>query len=284
MNVEEIASGVYVSSFYPGINVGLIVTDGGAVAVDAPPLPADAQSWREWILATTGGPIRYVLLTDPHPDRLVGVGWLGAPVIAGGFVFRQLREGGESWWHSLLEEWAQNQPGGVEIEPAPQVLPEIIVNGSVTLHSTVPVVVELVAGATPGSIWVRLPQQAVVFAGDTVVVGRHPLLSAAPDTRAWLETLVELRRSRSPVRLIVPGRGPLARKEDTRELSEYIQRVRRRVRAVRTAGGRRSDLARLVPEFLSLFPVEKSLQERAWREVQAGLERVFEELAQEEKA
>ena len=283
MLMEEIAPDVYISTFYPGINVGFVVTDGGAVAVDAPPLPADARAWRKQILQTAGGPIRYAVLTDPHPDRLLGLGWLRAPVVVGTYTLRWFKEGGETLWRSVFEEWGRRQPEGKDLELPPFPSLEVAVDGRMTLHGSTPVVVGSVAGASPGSIWVRLPQQEVLFAGDTVVVGTHPRLAAASDTRAWLETLVELRRARFPARLIVPGRGPVSQKEDTRPLSEYIQQVRRRIRSLHAGGGRRADLVRLVPEFLSLFPVKE--EERGWiqQEVQAGLERVFDELAPEEE-
>ncbi|HIE39495.1 MAG TPA: MBL fold metallo-hydrolase [Anaerolineales bacterium] len=280
--MEEIAPGVYVSSFYPGINVGLIVTDGGPIMVDSPPLPDDARAWRERAEEVAGGPIRYVVLTDHHPDRLIGAGWPGAPVVAGRGAFRRLREGGESLWRAVVEEWVRRRPGAEGLADARPVLPEVIVAGRVSLHGSVPVVVESVPGAAPGSVWVRLPEQEVLFAGDTVVVGAHPFLAEAPDTRAWLETLVDLRRPWFPARLIVPGRGPVCDKEATRDLSAYIQRVRRRIRSVHTAGGGRGDLAGLVEEFLSLFPIEEGERERVQRQVRAGLERVFEELRPEE--
>jgi glyoxylase-like metal-dependent hydrolase (beta-lactamase superfamily II) len=166
------------------------------------------------------------------------------------------------------------------------VFPEVAVAGSINLQVSPSVIVEAVAGAAAGSVWVRLPEQEVLFVGDSVVVGQHPYLAGATDTRAWLKTLVELRRARFPVRLIVPGRGPVCGKEDTLPLSDYIQRARRRVRSIHYAGGGRGDLVGLMVEFLSMFPVGDAEQERVQRDVRDGLERVYEELqpAEEEEA
>jgi len=280
--MEEIAPGVYVSSFYPGINVGFVVTDDGVIAVDTPPLPADAWAWREHVLKATGSPLRYVVLTDHHLDRLIGVGWLGAPVIAGRGTLRRLQEGGESFWRAAIEEWARLRPDVEGLGRVRPVLPEVTVAGRITLHGSPPVVVEAVAGAAPGSVWVWLPRQEVLFAGDTVVVGVHPPLAETPDSGAWLKTLVRLRRARFPARLIVPGRGPVCGKEATRGLSEYIRCVRRRIRSVHTAGGSRGDLSALVAEFLPLFPAEGEERERMQRRIRASLERVYEELQPEE--
>lgn len=277
LNMEEVAPRVYAASFYPGINVGFIVTEDGAIAVDAPPLPSDAIEWRATIEQVAGGPIRYLILTDPHPDRLIGTGWMEAPIVAGRQTLQYLLEGGEPLWRAMIEEWAHRRPDVEHVEKARPVLPEILVAGRITLHGSQPVTVESVAGAAPGSVWVRLLAQEVLFTGDTVVVGSHPPLSRAPDTQAWLRTLVELRRARSPAQHIVPGRGPVCDKDATRSMSQYIQQVRRRVRSVHAAGGNRGDLAALVPEFLSFFPIAEE-RERVQRRVRAGLERVYEEL------
>jgi len=280
--MEQIAPGIYVSQAYPGINVGFVVTADGAVAVDAPPLPADAIAWRQRILDVTGGPIRCVVLTDDHPDRLIGVGWLGAPVVAGRGTLQRLAEGGESLWRATIEDWLRRRPDAEELERATRVMPEIAVAGAITLHSSTPVVVEAVAGAAPGSVWVRLPEHEVLFTGDAVVVGSHPRLAEAPDTRAWLGTLVELRRARFPARTIVPGRGPVGGKDSSRDVSEYIQLARRRIRSLHNAGAGRGEVAGLTAEFLARFPITGE-QDRAriTRQVQAGLERVFEELRAE---
>jgi hypothetical protein len=50
--MKKIASNIYVSTEYPGVNVGFIVMPEGAVAVDAPTLPRDARAWRRKVLKT----------------------------------------------------------------------------------------------------------------------------------------------------------------------------------------------------------------------------------------
>jgi glyoxylase-like metal-dependent hydrolase (beta-lactamase superfamily II) len=279
--MEQIAPGAYVSTFYPGINAGFVVTDKGVVAIDAPPLPADAHTWRERITEIAGGPIRYVVLTDDHPDRLLGVGWMEAPVVAGRGTLRRLQENGDAYWRAAVEEWERRRPEAKGLDQARLVLPEVVVAGRITLHGSPPVIAETVAGAAPGSVWVMLAGQEILFAGDTVVVNRHPPLATAPDTRAWLKTLVELRRARFPVKHIVPGRGPVSKKDATRGLSEYIQRARRRIRSLHAAASPRGDLVELVAEFLSLLPVEEEEQEWVRRQVRDGLEHLYEQLRPE---
>lgn len=279
LKLEEIATGVYVASAFPDVNLGLILVDGGAVAVDAPALPADARTWREQVCALAAGPIRYTILTDHHPDRAFSAGLLGAPIVAGRETLRLLREAGEEYRRAAIEEWRQQ---GFRETPGPGdhrlALPDAGVAGRIILHTCPQVVVETVAGAAPGSIWILLPQQGVLFAGDTIVTATHPLLGSAPDTGAWLETLVTVRRSRFPASIIVPGRGPVGDHEQTHPLSEYIQLVRRRIRSLHRAGRSRNGLAGLVGELLAAFPVTDADQDRTQRRIRSGLERVYAEL------
>lgn len=276
--MREIAPNVYVSAFYPGINLGCIRTTDGVVAVDAPLRREDALAWREQIRELTGQPLRWLVLTDYCPDRLPGAAWMGAPVIAGREAAHRFGEGGDMLWRLTMEEWARRRPGAVEWETVRLPRPHLAVAGRVTLHTSPLVVIEPVAGPTAGSIWVRLPELGIIFTGDVVVCDTIPPLSESPDSRAWLTTLVEMRRERFRVTQIVPGRGPVCDKAATLPQSEYIQRMRRRVRSFQLAGGERGGLSALTGEFLSVFPLRDDEREWARREVLASLERVYDEL------
>ena len=284
MKIQNVAPNVYVSTFYPGINVSFILTDAGPVAIDAPLLPTDAEAWRREIIGLAGKPIRNVILTDHRPERALGAGKLKAPIIAGRRTFELLKEAGDDARDEALEVWAQDHPeAAIELEEQEVVLPEVTVAGRVLLHGAPQIVVESVNGAAPGSIWARLVEERILIAGDTVVGDVHPLLDEAPDTRAWLRTLVKVRRAYFTGDTIIPGRGSIVTKDDTRTLSEYIQRARRRIRSIHTTDRDRSDIASLMMEFLAIFPTDDIDQERIERRIQQGLEHVYEELKPEEE-
>lgn len=284
MKTQKVAPKIYVSTFYPGINASFILTDAGPVAVDAPLLPVDVEAWRKHIVDVAGQPIRNVVLTDHRLERALGAGHLDAPIVAGRRTFELLKSSGSDMRDGALEVWAEDHPeAAVELEERAIVLPEVTVDGQIVLHGTPEVVVQSVNGAAPGSVWVRLGEERVLIAGDTVVGGVHPLLDTTPDTRAWLRSLVKVRRAYFPADTIVPGRGSICEKDDTRALSEYIQRARRRIRSIHASDRDRSDIAILIMEFLDLFPIEDVDRERVERRIQTGLEHVYEELQPEEE-
>jgi glyoxylase-like metal-dependent hydrolase (beta-lactamase superfamily II) len=280
--MKEIASNVYVSTELPGVNVGFIVMPEGAIVVDAPVLPQDARAWRQRVVEIAGGPILYVVLTDAHPDRLLSAGLLEAPIVAARAAYDQASVYTEGFWRGVVESWARRFPEAADdMSGVSVVLPEVMFSSGLTLHKGgVDVKVRQVEGAAPGSAWVYLPEQDVLFAGDTVVAESHPFLHAAPDTKAWLDTLTALRRARFSKTIIVPGRGPLGDQAASRPLSGYIALARRRVRSLHAAGAR-SDVGELVAEMLPLFPVPDDERELVPRRIKAGLDRLYEELETE---
>jgi glyoxylase-like metal-dependent hydrolase (beta-lactamase superfamily II) len=164
-------------------------------------------------------------------------------------------------------------------------LPQLTVAdaGSVTLHTNKPrVTVRSVGGANPASVWVELPDQGVVFAGDLVTLDTHPFMSEA-NTAVWLKRLAELRDPDYFAAKIIPGRGGGFRRADTQKVSAYLSGMREAVR--RATAGRRSKFepAELVSRFVDQFPVLPGETERVQRRIKTGLERVYEELKSEKR-
>lgn len=281
--MKKIASDIYVSTAYPGVNVGFIVMPAGVIAFNAPTLPGDTRIWRQQILDTAGEPILYTVVTDAHPDRLLSAGLLKAPVVAARGVYDYASGYTDGFWRSVVDRWKRRHPEAAEdLAEAAPTLPEIMFTSRATLHKGGrKLTIEQIDGSTPGSAWVYLSDPDVLFTGDTLVVGTHPFLGAAPDTKAWLNTLTSLRRQRFSNTTIVPGRGPLCGQEDTRPLSKYIALARRRARSFhRSPEEERVDISEVVAEMLPLFPVSEDERELIQRRIKASLDQVYEELGE----
>jgi glyoxylase-like metal-dependent hydrolase (beta-lactamase superfamily II) len=283
--MKEIAPGIYVSTEYPGVNVGFVQTPGGVIAVDAPTLPADARAWRRRTLEITGGPLLYVVLTDGHPDRLVSMdvmcGVERTPIVAAWDAYERISTYTDGFWRGVVDGWSRRCPEAAQdLARSSRRLPEIMFSGDLTLHKGgVDVKLQQVVGAAPGSVWVHAPAHNVLFTGDTLVVGGHPFMMAAPDTRGWLETLTALRRVRYAQTIIVPGRGAApCDQEATRPLSDYLTLVRRRIRTLHRSEHTRTDVAALVSEMLPFFPVADREVDWVQRRVKAGIEQIYEEM------
>lgn len=278
--MKKIAPNIYASTEYPGVNVGFIVMPAGIIAIDVPTLPQDARSWRRQIMETAGGPILYLVLTDAHPDRLLSARLLEAPIVAARAAYERASAYTDGFWRGVVESWSRCYPEAADdLAEASIALPEIMFTDRLTLHKGgSDMTVERIAGAAPGSARIHLPEQNVLFVGDTLVVDTHPFLGAVPDSKAWLNALKSLRRARFSRTIIVPGRGKLCDQSATRPLSDYIALARRRARSLNTAGRTRLDRMAAVAELLALFPVPDDEHDLVQRRIKAGLDRLCEEL------
>lgn len=278
--MKKIAPNIYVSTQYPGVNVGFVVLPEGAVAVDAPTLPQDALAWRKQIVKIAKGPILYVVLTDAHPDRMLSVGLLEAPIVAARAAYERASACTEGFRRGVVEGWARRYPAAADdLARVPLALPEIMFTESLVLHKGgEDVTIRRADGCSPGSSWIHFQERDVLFAGDTVVVDMHPFMEAAVDTKAWLNTLKSLRRTRYSKTTIIPGRGAVCDQSATHSLSEYVALARRRARSLLGGGQARMDKAAAVAELLAYFPVAGDEHDLVQRRVKAGLDRLCEQL------
>ncbi|HLF25368.1 MAG TPA: MBL fold metallo-hydrolase [Anaerolineae bacterium] len=279
--MDKIANSVYVSSEYRGVTVGAIITPIGVIAVDAPLLPSDARAWRAQIASVTDLPVRYIINTDGHRDRVLGQQWLEGAVIATEFTADRMRSYGDTFRQQVADFLSHHgtPAAAEEIALSLRVIqPQIGFTGKLLLHLAEPrIEVWNVGGANPGSAWVVLPDAGVVFVGDLFTLNVHPVMSEA-NTRLWLDRLAELRRPNFPAKKIVPGRGSVAKKADTQIMSAYLRDVRNKVRGLIKARKSKPDVAPLVAGFLPRFPVAEGERERIQRRIRAGLEHVYDEL------
>ncbi len=274
--MDEIVPGVYVETRFRCVTVGAVLTDEGWVLIDTPPYPDDAHRWRERLLRKEPAPIVFVINTDHHRDRILGNCWFKAPVIAHDYTNQAMRSLPGAFLENAVDALAANDMERRSFTGLRLVHPSISFSDRLYIKRGGRVITLLsMPGPTPGSVWVHFPDERVVFTGDSVVVDTHPQL-AFSNSKAWLDSLTALRRARFAADVIVPGRGPVADKNATESVSEYIRVARRRVYSVFRAGRPRADTSSLVPEFVAMFPVTDSYEE-IQRRVKSGLDHIYEE-------
>jgi cyclase len=286
--MDKLTSQVFVESGYRGCTVGAVITPLGVVCIDTPLLPVEARHWRTRLAELTKQPIVYTIYTDGHRDRVLGQQWLGGQVVAHEATWEKLRSYGDAMRQQVIEFLQHHGAPEAAEELARHLqlgLPQLTVSngGSLTLHLDKPrIVVRPVGGATPGSLWVELPDQGVVFTGDVVTQSTHPFMSEAT-TSIWLARLAELHEANYFATKIVPGRGHGYKRADTQMVTDYLGEMRERVQQLLTERRNKFDAAELLPEFLDWFPIPNDEHERVQRRIRAGLERVAEELKSEKR-
>jgi cyclase len=215
MTFENVTPNVRTDTTIRGCNPSYVTTSDGVVVVDTPQLPTKAVAMRAE--AESHGPIQYVINTEHHVDHIFGNYYFKG---AGRVIHHKGVYDNFMLPTPLLDPFdyareaiPMNDPGGAAIFPERDTYFEepnkaqIIFTGDVTLEvgdHTFNLI--WTPGHTPGQIAVHVPEERVVFTGDTVFSEVQTWVMAS-DVDRWIDALNTI--SRLDVDKVVPGHGPV---------------------------------------------------------------------------
>jgi cyclase len=216
--MEKVTSNVFFETGIRGCNPGYVVTSEGVVVVDTPQLPTRAVAMRKE--AEDHGEIRYLVNTEHHVDHIFGNYYfrgVGAVVNHQGLYdnFMVVTPDLDPFAYAA-EAIPTDDSDGAAIFPDRDeyyVDPNkgtVVFTGDLTLrvgdHTF-----ELLhtPGHTPGQTAVHIPEERVVFTGDTIFSECQTWLMTS-DVDQWLEALERIREL--DVDHILPGHGPVQTK------------------------------------------------------------------------
>jgi cyclase len=198
-----------------GCNPSYVVTSDGVVVIDTAQLPTKAVAMRRE--AEAHGPIRYVINTEHHVDHIFGNYYFKG---AGTVIHHKGVADNFMVPTPLLDPFdyaaeaiPMSDPEGAAIFPEREVYFEdpnrarIVFTGDVVLRvgdHTFNLI--HTPGHTPGQVAVHVPEERVVFTGDTVFSEVQTWVMAS-DVDQWIEALNAI--SRLDVDHVVPGHGPV---------------------------------------------------------------------------
>jgi cyclase len=274
--MQQIGPGIYAATDYRGGNVGFVVTGEGVILINTPMV--QARRWRDEIAEVTDQQVVYIINTDYHPECIVGNHVFGAPVIAHESTWKKVRSYGDSFRHRLVDAFKSEPKVAAELRGLRIVTPRLTLTDRMTWYKGSKVLrLIYVGGHTPASIIVHIPEDSVLFAGDVVVNGVHPLMGEA-NSKEWLDALTYIRRPWVKAEVIVPGEGEICGKEATEKLSQYIRRLRARMRGAYSKGHSRAEAVASVAEMIDFFPMADDEEGEAKQRLKANAERVYEEM------
>jgi cyclase len=283
--IREIVPNIFVETEYHGANVAFIVTGEGVILIDSPMLPKEAAHWRAEIKKRTDEEILYIINTDHHRAHVIGNQYFPtAAVIAHELAWKEMKSYGDSFRSRLLNMYRDRMPEAAEVwqEDLKITLPEVTFSGRTVLyHGDREIHLIPVGGHTPATTVVYFPQERLLFAGDVVVTNRPPFLSQG-NTKEWLEALTFLRKLEYDI--LIPGHGELTGQEATENMSDYLRKVRRKVRSAYRSGLPKADTARSLSYLVRDWPIPPFEKPKADRRFKSGLGRVWNEIRAEEKA
>lgn len=276
----EIADSLFVETGFTGVNVGALVTDEALITIDAPTYPNDARYWSATIERLFPGRMRFSVLTDLCPDRVFNARWMRAPIVTHRLSAEKLLLFDKRFPQEFIENLYRRYPDTVrEVSISPVQGPAISFSERFDLHTDVYDITFLFKpGPTPGNIWIYIPDAKVLFSGDTVVCGAFPPLSEMV-SQAWLNTLESLQSSEFVDCLLVPGRGEVTDASSRYNMIELVSKLQDVVMEHILSEKPKEDLAKKSGDFLHFFAIDDSSYDWVVHEIVAGLERVYDELS-----
>jgi cyclase len=213
--MEQLTPNVFTETGLRGCNPSFVTTSDGVVVIDTPQLPTRAVAMRK--LAESHGPIRYVINTEHHVDHIFGNYYFkGAGTVVhhqGVYDNFMLASPDLDPFAYAAEAIPTDDPQGQAIFPDRDEYFQdpnkgtVVFTGDLTLrvggHTF-----ELLhtPGHTPGQVAVHVPEERVVFTGDTVFSECQTWLMTS-DVRQWLASLARI--ASLDVDHLVPGHGPV---------------------------------------------------------------------------
>jgi cyclase len=268
--MQAITKTVMIEEQYPGVTLGVIVRSRGLIQIDAPPSAEDGRAWRATLMNLNNGPDRVLINMDAHPDRTLGVRAMDCTVIAHektAQIFRSRPTTFKAQGDETGAEWERiSGMGSVRWAP-----PEISFTNDLTLHwGEGPVLLEHHPGPSAGAIWVILPEEKVVFVGDTVLKGQVPFLAGA-DLQSWIESINMLLKPAFKGYTILSGRGGTVNAQAIRNQLEFLKYARERLEKMAARHARPETTEKLITSFLTYFRVPAARQKHYTQRLRHGL-------------
>jgi cyclase len=213
--MDQVTRNVYFETGLRGCNPGFVVTSDGVVVIDTPQLPTKAVAMRK--LAESHGPIRYLINTEHHVDHIFGNYYFkGAGTVVqhqGVYdLFMVVLPNIDPFAYGM-EAIPTDDPEGAAIAPDRETYfrdpnkGTVVFSGNLTLHvgdHTFHLI--HTPGHTRGQIAVHVPEERVVFTGDTIFNDVQTWLMES-DVPQWLQALEQVRAL--DVDHVLPGHGPV---------------------------------------------------------------------------
>ena len=259
--MERVTANVYTNTRIRGCNPSYVTTTDGVVVIDTPQLPTRAVAMRAE--AESHGPIRYLVNTEHHVDHIFGNYYFKG---AGTVVNHK------GLWDNFMvvapildpfayaeEAIPTDDPDGAAIFPerdayyADPNKGTIVFTGDLTLHVGDHTFRCLhTPGHTPGQLAVHIPEERVVFTGDTIFNKCQTWLMTS-DIDGWLAALERIKTL--DFDHLVPGHGPVTDRSALDDQRAILLEWRAAVAAAVAQGWSREETIERV-NFQDRFPVD----------------------------
>ncbi|MGD8404173.1 MAG: hypothetical protein PVJ21_10965 [Anaerolineales bacterium] len=272
--MDSITNQVLIEEQYPGVTLGVIRSSHGLIQIDAPPSPEDGRAWRASLMGLGSGPERILVSLDAHPDRTLGTRAMDCSVLAHEKT-AQVFNNRPSTFKAQSDEtgavW-ETLSGLTGIRWVP---PEITFTRTMILHwGDTKILLESHPGPRPGAIWVILPEENIIFVGDSVLKNQPPFLAQA-NIPVWLESLDLLQSKEYRDFTVISGRDGIVTAAVIKSQIDFLKDVHKRLEKLSTRKQKPDMTGGLVQPLVSKFKASATRQKQFSERLRYGLQHYY---------
>jgi glyoxylase-like metal-dependent hydrolase (beta-lactamase superfamily II) len=272
--MKKITTGVYLEDSYPGVIVGAVLSDEGALLIDAPLRPDDGREWLAAARELQNSADRTLVYLDAHPDRTLGGRAMDSTIIAHEAVIKvfedrpsifkaQVPESGTAW---------ETCTGLSGIRWAP---PNLGFSTQLKIHSgDQEILLEHHPGPQDGAAWLVLPDAGVVFVGDLITVKQPPFLANA-NLPAWDESLELLASSAYKGFTILTSREGKVNEKSIKDMRKFLNNVHKQLERLARRKSAVENVEKMVDKQLGAFDFPARYRNQYYQRLLYGLQHCY---------
>lgn len=224
------------------VNSGFIVGRDGVIVIDSGANHRHGEAILAAVARVTPKPVKLLINTHPHPQNVLGNSAFaerGIPILATAATVAAMDERCPNCLARLRQSVGDEAMRATRIQ-----LPDTPIAASQALEIAGRQLrlLHFGHGHTEGDLAVFDEASASLFSGDLVYSGQLPHLSEA-NTPGWIAALNQV--AALPVRILIPGRGPVGAADDIAPIRRYLAELRQSVAAAYREGRSADEAIRL---------------------------------------
>ena len=274
--MQEIAPNIFIEQNSLGMVTGIIRSATSTTLVDYPFRQDEIKSWRGATSRMVSGDARYLIMLDTHYDRLLSSKGSDCTLIAHAqtVIPSRMKVTNVKGQDEQLIQTESYDPTGNVARLLP---PEITFEDKMVLHlDEYELLLQHRPGANYAAIWVEIPQQKVIFVGDSVMIDQPPFLGFS-NPEIWVKEMEILAGKDYRGYQIISTRDGIVSQENVQNWGKVITFIRDAFKTLMSMNAELEEWFMIIPDIMKHFNPLMCEDERYYNRLRWGIRTWYEQ-------
>lgn len=270
--MQDLTPNVSIQQNALGLYTGIIQTGEGKILIDSPYRSDGHKTWSE--RSAKSGAL-FVVLLDTHYDRMLSAKGCDCVIVAQADCMQPVkpRQQAVKRQEELLGSGDVHEQSGASTH---SFMPEISFENNLGLHlGGVDLMLEHHPGSSVAGTWAILPNEKVIFIGDSVMVDQPPFL-AYSNPACWAQDLKLLGSRAFKGYQIVSSRHGLVTQDQVRTMGKLINFIHSSLAILNEKRSEVDAYLELIPRILKRMDYPSSESDQFYNRLRWGLTTYYE--------